>query len=126
MTSNETKRIITLDGPAGSGKSTVANILAKKLGYLHADSGALYRSLTVACIDVLGVGDNIDDFGKRFAAANIDPESFRFRVDYADGKQLHFLNEVELGQRIRSLEVTERIRFIADDAAFRNRVNQLL
>lgn len=126
MTSNEIKRIITLDGPAGSGKSTVAAILAKRLGYLHADSGALYRSLTVACIDEIGAGQSVEDFGNRFSQIKVDPESFQFRVDYENGQQLHFLNEIELGQRIRSLEVTERIRFIADDLAFRNRVNQLL
>ena len=38
--------IITIDGPAGSGKSTVADILAQKLGFIHFNSGALYRGIT--------------------------------------------------------------------------------
>jgi 3-phosphoshikimate 1-carboxyvinyltransferase len=42
--------IITLDGPAGSGKSTTAREVARRLGYLHLDSGALYRALTYALL----------------------------------------------------------------------------
>ncbi|PWB72692.1 hypothetical protein C3F09_06280, partial [candidate division GN15 bacterium] len=39
-------RIIALDGPAGSGKSTTARILAARLGYNYLDTGAMYRALT--------------------------------------------------------------------------------
>ena len=39
------KKIITIDGPAGAGKSTVSKALAKKLGYIYLDTGALYRAL---------------------------------------------------------------------------------
>jgi len=43
-----TRRIITLDGPAGSGKSTVAKKLAKDLGYVYIDTGAIYRAAAIA------------------------------------------------------------------------------
>ena len=39
------KMIITIDGPGGAGKSTVSKVLAKKLGYIYLDTGALYRAL---------------------------------------------------------------------------------
>ncbi|MEQ8213957.1 MAG: (d)CMP kinase, partial [Smithellaceae bacterium] len=39
------KMIITIDGPAGSGKSTISRIVAKKLGYIYLDTGSLYRAL---------------------------------------------------------------------------------
>ena len=39
------KKIVTIDGPAGAGKSTVSKALAKKLGYIYLDTGALYRAL---------------------------------------------------------------------------------
>ena len=42
--------IVTLDGPAGSGKSTTAKAVAQRLGYRHLDSGGLYRALTYALI----------------------------------------------------------------------------
>ncbi|MDD5042988.1 MAG: (d)CMP kinase [Candidatus Omnitrophica bacterium] len=43
--------IIAIDGPAGAGKSTVAKILAKKLGFLYIDTGAMYRALTLKAIE---------------------------------------------------------------------------
>ena len=43
--------VITLDGPAGSGKSTVAALLAKRLGMELLDTGAMYRGLTASCLD---------------------------------------------------------------------------
>ncbi|HNW39423.1 MAG TPA: (d)CMP kinase [Candidatus Omnitrophota bacterium] len=43
--------IIAVDGPAGAGKSTVAKILAKRLGYLYIDTGAMYRALTLKALD---------------------------------------------------------------------------
>jgi len=52
---NISKNIITIDGPAGSGKSTVAKILAKELSYKYIDTGAMYRALTL-----LAVQNNID------------------------------------------------------------------
>jgi cytidylate kinase len=47
---NERKLIIAIDGPAGSGKSTVAKALAKRLGYLYIDTGAMYRCVTLAAL----------------------------------------------------------------------------
>jgi len=43
--------IIAIDGPAGAGKSTVAKLLAKKLGFLYIDTGAMYRALTLKALD---------------------------------------------------------------------------
>jgi len=43
--------IIAIDGPAGAGKSTVAKILAKELGFLYIDTGAMYRALTLKAIE---------------------------------------------------------------------------
>ena len=40
------KIVVTIDGPAGSGKSTVAKMLARKLGFFYVDTGAMYRGLT--------------------------------------------------------------------------------
>ena len=47
-------RVIAIDGPAASGKSSTAGLVAERLGWAHLDSGALYRALTLAAIDNLG------------------------------------------------------------------------
>jgi cytidylate kinase len=49
-----TVRVIAIDGPAASGKSSTAALVAKELGWAHLDSGALYRALTLAALDNLG------------------------------------------------------------------------
>ena len=53
--------IITIDGPAGSGKSTISRLLAKEIGFLYLDTGAMYRAVALAA-NRRGVG--LDD-GKR-------------------------------------------------------------
>ena len=40
---------IAIDGPAGAGKSTIAKIVAKELGYIYVDTGAMYRTMALAC-----------------------------------------------------------------------------
>lgn len=47
---NSKFKVITIDGPAGSGKSTVAKLLAKKLGFFYVDTGAMYRAITLKFI----------------------------------------------------------------------------
>ena len=64
------KNIITIDGPAGSGKSTVAKILARELNYKYIDTGAMYRALTLIAFqnnidynnekDILGIAKNVN------------------------------------------------------------------
>jgi len=49
-------RVIAIDGPAASGKSSTAGLVAAQLGWAHLDSGALYRALTLAALDNLGEG----------------------------------------------------------------------
>jgi cytidylate kinase len=51
VTSGREEPVVTLDGPAGSGKSTTAREVARRLGFRHLDSGALYRALTFALLD---------------------------------------------------------------------------
>lgn len=118
--------VIALDGPAGSGKSTVASILAERLGFIHADSGAIYRTLTLACMERFGAGDSPEDFGQRLAAERFKPEQLGVDVRLHEGRQCNLLNAVDVGARIRTPEVTARIRYIADLRPCREAVNGLL
>lgn len=52
-------RVIAIDGPAASGKSSTAGLVAQRLGWAHLDSGALYRALTLAAVD------NLDETSRR-------------------------------------------------------------
>src|SRR5206468_11167374 len=53
-TGNVRLRVIAIDGPAASGKSSTAALVARRLGWAHLDSGALYRAITLAVLDNLG------------------------------------------------------------------------
>ncbi|MCR9141738.1 MAG: (d)CMP kinase [bacterium] len=128
--------VVALDGPAGSGKSTVARKLAERLGFIHADSGAIYRTLTLACMRKFGPGESVADFGKALEAAGLqrtDLEKLGCAVALDSGteaggeaKQSNRIEGRDVGEDIRTPEVTARIRFIADNLACREMVNQLL
>lgn len=95
--------VITLDGPAGSGKSTTAREVARRLGFLHLDSGALYRALTYALLSV-----EIPE--ERWS--ELSPEElgrFDIRLDAEDGELRVLLDGRVLTRELRTKEVTEKV-----------------
>lgn len=105
--------ILTLDGPAGSGKSTTAREVARRLGIAHLDSGALYRALTFALLDA-GVPEErwdaltpeeLDGFDVELEAG---PAGLRIRV-----------GGTRVNDELRSREVTERVSHLARIPAVR-------
>ena len=80
--------IISIDGPAGSGKSTVAELLAKKLGFLHFNSGLLYRAVAS---HFLKIGY---DFSKISTYSEIP--NFKINVKIIDNTQHVFINDEDL------------------------------
>jgi CMP/dCMP kinase len=94
------KLIIAIDGPAGAGKSTVAARLARKLGYLNIETGAMYRALALRALET---GDSLDDGDALLALAkrssiHLEPTSNGNRV---------LLDGVDISHRIRAKDVTE-------------------
>ena len=118
--------VIALDGPAASGKSTAASLLANALGFIHLDSGALYRTLTLALIRKLGAGQNSQEFGKKLQAKQIDPETLECTLTLIDAKQVSHIGKEDVSESIRRPEVTERISYIADNLKYRSWVNKTL
>lgn len=88
---------IAVDGPAGSGKSTVSDIVAKKLNLLHLDTGAMYRACALAC-EVKGIYET-KDIDKFIQDVDIN-------IEYKDGKQLTLLDGVDVSDKIRTPQIS--------------------
>lgn len=86
--------IVAIDGPAGSGKSTTARMVAQRLGFEYIDTGATYRAVALAVIR-----NNIDSKDK----LAVEELSFRLDIEFEDGKI--FLNGENITQAIRNEEV---------------------
>ncbi len=85
---------IAIDGPAGSGKSTVAELLAKEFGILHLDTGAMYRA---CALKVLQAGVDVED--ERAVLDILGPATIG--VEFADGKQITLLDGKDVSVEIR-------------------------
>jgi len=104
-------RVVTIDGPAGAGKSTVARRLAGRLGWRFLHTGAMYRAVTLAAIRA-GV-----DPGREEALADLVA---KLAVNLPPGRVL--LGEEDVTQAIRAVAVTRASRFIADSPSVRRRL----
>ena len=90
---------IAIDGPSGAGKSTVAKALAKKLGIVYVDTGALYRTIGYAAVS-RGIST------KDAAAMQALLPDIHIDVKYEDGTQCVYLNGENMGDRIRRPEIS--------------------
>lgn len=90
---------IAVDGPAGSGKSTVCKLIAERLGILYLDTGAMYRALALKCIQA-----NADYAEKE--AVNGVLEQLNLKIKYSDGRQLTILDDKDVSSDIRTPQVS--------------------
>ena len=107
-------RVVTIDGPAGSGKSTVANRLAAELGWRMLDTGAMYRVITLAAIRA--GADLRDDASLANIVANVVIKLHPGRV---------LLDGEDVSQAIRSVDVTRATSAVADRPSVRQRLVEL-
>jgi len=103
--------IVTIDGPAGAGKSSAARALAKRLGFRFLDTGAMYRAVTWAA---LRQGLNWNDEG---AIANL-----AHSMDIQLVEQHVLVDGEDVTDEIRTTEVTTHTRYIADNRVVRTRL----
>ena len=101
------KYIIAVDGPAGSGKSTIARMVAKRLDYIYIDTGAMYRALT---LKVLETNTSLDDSQKIIKLAEVTNISFQSKDNVL--KVLLDSNDVTI--QIREPKVTKNVVYIAN------------
>ncbi len=106
------KLVIAIDGPAASGKSTTARLVAGRLGYLHVDTGAMYRAMT---LKILSAGISPDDTGEVGRLAG----KTRITISVSGGVTGVFLDGVDVTGKIRSPEVTRAVSQVSSIAAVR-------
>lgn len=98
---------IAIDGPASSGKSTVAKIIAKNLGYTYLDTGAMYRSATYIALTHGYTGKEVALILEELAKK---PISFK---KAEDGSQLVFLGDEDVTLAIRQNDVTNNVSWVS-------------
>ncbi|SMB94418.1 cytidylate kinase [Desulfonispora thiosulfatigenes DSM 11270] len=106
---------VTIDGPAGAGKSSVSKILAQRLGYVYIDTGAMYRTLTYSAIKEKVDFSDIDSIIKLLTSIEIN-----FGLDQETGTQKVFCNDQDVTDLIRSPEVNQKVSIIAAILEVRN------
>lgn len=112
--------IIALDGPAASGKSTTARHLAKALGYVYVDTGAMYRAVTLALlqndIDISTISDSdLQEFLK------LHP----IHLKLINGIQHVFIGDQDVSEEIRSQQVTDLVSKVSSVAIIREKMVEL-
>ena len=104
------KLIVAIDGPAGSGKSTTAILVAQKLGYLYIDTGAMYRAITF-----LAIKNNLYNEEEIIKLA----ENTDLRLDFVNGKTKVFVDDNEITEDIRMPEINARVSEVSKIEAVR-------
>ena len=97
---------IALDGPAGAGKSTVARLVAKALGFVYVDTGAIYRAVTLR---VLKHNLHLEDVGKVIAVAR----EMEIVLKPGENGQLVIVDGEDVTEYIRSSEINQNVSYIA-------------
>ena len=93
--------IIAIDGPAGSGKSTIAKLIAEDLGLVYLDTGAMYRLVTLKALND-GILGNLDKIIKMLDNLNIDIKENGF-----------YLDDIDVSEEIRKPVISENVSDIA-------------
>ena len=112
-------RVIAIDGPSGAGKSSVSRIVGKKLGFLHVDSGALYRIMTWQALVKKVDTDNPD------AVAAFAP-TVEIECRPENGAIAYYVGGEPPGERIRTPEINAHASQVATVKQVRDKITSLL
>lgn len=105
------KIVIAIDGYASCGKSTMAKELARKIGYIYIDSGAMYRAVALYCIEQgLFEGNRLD---VEALQRHIDDIDITFVLNPETGRPETFLNGRNVERNIRGMAVSDKVSYVA-------------
>lgn len=104
---------VAVDGPAGSGKSTITKMVAKSLGFNYVDTGAMYRALTYNFL-----ANGLDELEEEKIKELLSKTEFK--VKYVDGVQYVYVNDEEVSDKIRTAEVSKFTSLFAKSPAVRD------
>ena len=103
---------VAVDGPAGSGKSTITKMVAKDLGYNYVDTGAMYRGLTYDFLK-----NNLTELDEKKIELLLS--KVKFEVKFIDRVQYVFVNGEDVSEKIRTAEVSKFTSLFAKSPAVR-------
>ncbi len=109
------KLVITIDGPAASGKSTMARLLAERIGASFLDTGAMYRAVTIAAMQA-----GIDMADERKLLDVLEKNKFGF--DIKNSVMTASVNGADVTEQIRRPEVTENVHYVASAGKLREKL----
>lgn len=110
------KLVIAIDGFSSTGKSSISKEIAKRLGIVHLDTGALYRGITYYALEnsISENGSiNLTDLFTKLEFVNLE-----FRNE--NGEMILYLNDKNISQEIRTTEVSDHVSFIAKQKEVRD------
>ncbi len=110
--------IVAIDGPAGSGKGTVTKLVGKKMGLINIDTGAMYRCVTLECLNRNIKTNEIEKISK--ILDNID-----IKLKKENDRELVFLNGEDVTEQIRLSKVNENVAQFAAIKIVRDKITPL-
>lgn len=112
--------VVAIDGPAGSGKSSVSKSVAIKQGLKYIDSGALYRAVTWYMLEKCEKIEENIDYSKYLTGISLSQEF------HADGTASTYVNKEDVSEKIRNERIAKNIGIISDNKGIRNYINEIL
>jgi cytidylate kinase len=123
------ENIIAIDGPAGSGKSSVAREIAGQTDFYYMDSGSYYRAVTLYLFRIFSKSNESKIFSEWVSSSNIDDYLNHIELDSHLSKSeenITLLNKEDVSHEIRYPQITEEIKHLASLIHVRNLVNKNL
>ncbi len=115
---SDKKFAVAIDGPAGTGKSTVAKIISKELNFIYVDTGALYRGIALYCVN-----NNLDIMSEPQIKEHLT--SINLVLKFENTKQLVYLNNLDITEDIRTEGISKTASIIAQYKCVRDKLIDL-